>query len=211
MAYDVAPGLLRPRVGFTQWRNHDAQLWGAVQAEAEDIKSRQLGASSSSSSSSSDASPVILGCDIDEAAVGLAQANVARAGLAGKVRIEKRDVASATKELVGGADHGLLIVNPPYGARLGSHPDAPAPQSSRMSHSNSSSNSGHSSSSSSSSGLEALYKGIGDTMKQQFRGWHGAVFTCNLELAKSVGLRTARRSTFYNGALEGRLLHYKLY
>lgn len=80
------------------------------------------------------------------------------------------------------ADHGIIICNPPYGKRLGSDED-----------------------------LGLLYKTIGDIFKQQFKGWTGYILTGNSELAKKVGLRTARRFVVYNGGLECRLLKYELY
>ncbi|HCF57836.1 MAG TPA: bifunctional 23S rRNA (guanine(2069)-N(7))-methyltransferase RlmK/23S rRNA (guanine(2445)-N(2))-methyltransferase RlmL, partial [Myxococcales bacterium] len=55
-------------------------------------------------------------------------------------------------------------------------------------------------------GLRGLYKRIGDTLKQRFKGWDGFVFTGNLELTKSVGLKATRRHVLYNGAIECRLL-----
>ncbi len=77
---------------------------------------------------------------------------------------------------------GVIVINPPYGERLGEQEE-----------------------------LLPLYKQIGDTFKQKFKGWSGYVFTGNLELAKRVGLKAARRIVFFNGAIECRLLKYELY
>lgn len=79
-------------------------------------------------------------------------------------------------------EKGLLVTNPPYGERLGEMEK-----------------------------LRVLYQQLGDIMKNRFKGWEGYVFTSNPELAKSVGLRAARRHVLYNGALECRLLKYELY
>ncbi len=59
--------------------------------------------------------------------------------------------------------------------------------------------------------LEATYRGIGDFFKKVGGGYHGYIFTGNLELIKRVGLRTKRRLIFYNGEIECRLLEYELY
>jgi putative N6-adenine-specific DNA methylase len=59
--------------------------------------------------------------------------------------------------------------------------------------------------------LGALYKQLGDTFKQRFKGWTAYILTGNKALGKQVGLRTARRMAVYNGALPCTLLKYELY
>lgn len=76
----------------------------------------------------------------------------------------------------------IIILNPPYGQRLGEIKK-----------------------------LTSLYKRMGDFFKQKCAGYTAFIFTGNRELAKSVGLRTSRKITFYNGDIECRLLQYKMY
>ncbi len=59
--------------------------------------------------------------------------------------------------------------------------------------------------------LEETYRGIGDFLKRKCSGYKGYIFTGNLGLAKKIGLRTKRRTTFYSGKIECRLLEYDLY
>jgi len=80
------------------------------------------------------------------------------------------------------AAHGTLVCNPPYGERIGEEAD-----------------------------LEAFYRKIGDTFKQNWKGWTAWVFTGNLALAKRVGLKASKRIVLYNGPIECRLLKYELY
>lgn len=80
------------------------------------------------------------------------------------------------------ADAGVLICNPPYGKRIGD------PQE-----------------------LGGLYKQIGDTMKQKFKGWTAYIFTGNKELGKRIGLRCSRRIPVANGSLPCTLMRYELY
>ncbi len=80
------------------------------------------------------------------------------------------------------ASQGTLICNPPYGERLGNEEE-----------------------------LTAFYRKIGDTFKQNWKGWTAWVFTGNLALAKQVGLKASRRIVLYNGPIECRLLKYELY
>ncbi|MEB3210827.1 MAG: RNA methyltransferase, partial [Leptolyngbyaceae bacterium] len=80
------------------------------------------------------------------------------------------------------AEHGVLICNPPYGERIGNAQD-----------------------------LGDFYKLMGDVFKQHFKGWTAYVLCGNLELAKRIGLKPARRIVVYNGSIECRLLKYELY
>ncbi|MHB8910479.1 MAG: THUMP domain-containing class I SAM-dependent RNA methyltransferase [Syntrophales bacterium] len=77
---------------------------------------------------------------------------------------------------------GIVLINPPYGERIGE-----------------------------ASRLAGLYREIGDFFKQRCGGYRGYIFTGNAALGKRVGLRTKRRTTFYNGEIECRLLEYELY
>jgi putative N6-adenine-specific DNA methylase len=77
---------------------------------------------------------------------------------------------------------GVVYFNPEYGERLGDL-----------------------------ASLESTYARIGDFMKKKCRGYKGYIFTGNLELAKKIGLKAARRIEFYNAKLDCRLLEYELY
>ncbi len=77
---------------------------------------------------------------------------------------------------------GVVIFNPEYGERLGDEAE-----------------------------LNATYARIGDFLKQQCKGKVGYVFTGNLDLAKSIRLKTKRRIEFYNATIDCRLLEYELY
>jgi 23S rRNA (guanine2445-N2)-methyltransferase / 23S rRNA (guanine2069-N7)-methyltransferase len=106
IAADVAPGLLRSHWGFTGWLGHDTDVWEDLLAEADERAEAGLAAL-----------PPVLGFDSDPRSITLATANVARAGLRGRVGLEVRDVAALVAPK--GAAAGLVAVNPPYGERLG--------------------------------------------------------------------------------------------
>jgi putative N6-adenine-specific DNA methylase len=78
----------------------------------------------------------------------------------------------------------LFICNPPYGERL-EHGEEEK--------------------------LKALYKGLGDHWKHNYKGHRAALFTGNLEMLKVVGLKTSKRHILYNGDIECRLAEYQLY
>ena len=79
-------------------------------------------------------------------------------------------------------NRGVIVCNLPYGERLGQLEE-----------------------------LKSLYKHFGDVLKQRCVGYTAYLFTGNLKLAKSIGLRTAKRFTLYNGPIECRLLKYELF
>ncbi|HEX9092950.1 MAG TPA: bifunctional 23S rRNA (guanine(2069)-N(7))-methyltransferase RlmK/23S rRNA (guanine(2445)-N(2))-methyltransferase RlmL [Coriobacteriia bacterium] len=106
IAGDVAPGLIRPRFGFTGWLGHAADVWDDLIADADERAEVGLAKL-----------PPVSGSDSDRAAVELALANVARAGLRGRVRVETASMESVSPPA--GAAMGLVAVNPPYGERLG--------------------------------------------------------------------------------------------
>ncbi|MGZ8243057.1 bifunctional 23S rRNA (guanine(2069)-N(7))-methyltransferase RlmK/23S rRNA (guanine(2445)-N(2))-methyltransferase RlmL [Methylomagnum sp.] len=166
MAADSAPGLLRPSFGFFGWRGHDSALWLRLVSEAEarsDIGVKKL--------------PTIVGYDLDREAIHNALGNIERAGLRGRVHVERKSVGEVRPR----HPTGLLVANPPYGERLGDETT-----------------------------LEPLYRELGDTLKNHFRGWKASVFTGNTELAFKVGLRATRQYALYNGALECKLFNFEV-
>jgi len=106
IAADIAPGLLRSYFGFLHWRQHDPARWANLLAEAQQRKVAGLSQL-----------PKIMGYDIDKNAIRSALIHVERAGLTGKIHLEKRSLAQLTTL----PSPGLLVTNPPYGERLGNY------------------------------------------------------------------------------------------
>jgi 23S rRNA (guanine2445-N2)-methyltransferase / 23S rRNA (guanine2069-N7)-methyltransferase len=121
LAADIAPGLLRSDLGvhwgFAGWAGHAPAVWDALLAEARERRATGL-------NQLTRAGLRIRGSDQDPSAIRAAEANAARAGLAGHVAFERRDLA----DCAAAADEppGLLITNPPYGQRLGGDDELPA-------------------------------------------------------------------------------------
>lgn len=164
LAGRVPPGLRRS-FGFQRWLDFDARLWDRLLNEAESgIQRLPVG--------------LITGYDQDSRALVLAGRNAAKAGFEGQVHF----FHAALEEFRPEGDTGVVIINPPYGMRLGEEDE-----------------------------LRELYCRIGDILKQRCRGWTGYVLTGNLELAKYIGLKASRRFVLFNGPIECRLLRYELY
>lgn len=164
IAGHVAPGLQR-NFGFQRWIDYDKRLWEQVVREAESMQKKlPLG--------------LISGLDKDSRALKIASRNSAKAGFEGQLHFFHAELEAFQPE----GEGGVVIINPPYGKRLGDEED-----------------------------LRELYCTIGDVMKKRCRGWTGYVLTGNLELAKYIGLKASRRFVLFNGAIECRLLKYELY
>jgi 23S rRNA (guanine2445-N2)-methyltransferase / 23S rRNA (guanine2069-N7)-methyltransferase len=106
IAGDVAPGLIRPYFGFAGWLGHDADAWADLLADADERAEAGLAKL-----------PPIAGSDSDASAVELALANLARAGLRGRVSATHGRMEQMLPPE--GATAGLVAVNPPYGERMG--------------------------------------------------------------------------------------------
>ena len=107
----------------------------------------------------------------------MARESLAAPGLARAVELKQMDV------LDGGppAAEGILVMNPPYGERLGGEAE-----------------------------LAAFYPKLGDALKQRYAGWTAYILSSDMQLPRLIGLMASRRTPLYNGALECRLFEYRL-
>jgi len=83
----------------------------------------------------------------------------------------------AHSQPLGGEATGLLATNPPYGVRMEDM-----------------------------AGARVAHRELGIVLREQFQGWHAAVFTGTPELGLELGIRARRTHTLWNGAIECRLL-----
>lgn len=122
--------------------------------------------------------PYFLGNDIDQLAIRTCNENLVKAGLGPFVELQNGDALNLETEF----DKGVIIINPPYGERLGQDDD-----------------------------LIHLYHEFGETLKHKFKGFRAYVFTGNLPLIKKISLRTTKKIALFNGNIESRLAEYLLY
>jgi putative N6-adenine-specific DNA methylase len=104
-----------------------------------------------------------------------ARLNLEAAGLADCVELKQADVLDTGAP----AGAGVLLANPPYGARIGEE-----------------------------SALAELYPKLGDTLKKYYAGWRCYIFSGDTRLPKLIRLTASRRTPLYNGPLECRLYEY---
>ena len=168
IAQRIAPGLFHQgKFGFENWYDFDPQLWQKVREAAISQRIEEPQA-------------YLAGSDLDPKTIDMAAANITAAGLEDCIRLSVRDVKDAVPPAK--EQPGIVIMNPPYGERLGEEAE-----------------------------MAALYKTIGDALKANFQGFDAFVFTGNLEAAKSVGLKAKRRTPLFNGPIDCRLFKYELY
>lgn len=97
-----------------------------------------------------------FGSDRDAGAIVMSRANAERAGVADITRFEQATISELKAP---DGPPGLVIVNPPYGDRIGDK-----------------------------STLHALYRALGQTLKTRFAGWRVGIITSDAMLARATGL-----------------------
>ncbi|WP_192964309.1 THUMP domain-containing class I SAM-dependent RNA methyltransferase [Phycobacter azelaicus] len=139
IARGLAPGRSRA-FAFERLASFDAAAWEQIRSTCEEKET----------------SLTFFGSDRNAGAVEMAAANAARAGVDGCTSFAQAAVSDLQPPE--GAP-GLVIVNPPYGARIGNK---------KL--------------------LFALYGALGQTLKERFSGWRVGVVTSDTALAKATQL-----------------------
>ncbi len=98
IAYNIPPGLYRKEFGFQKWKDFDEDLWDDIYNEENEV----------------DYEGKIIGADISDKAMEIAEENIRNAGLRRKIRLN----VTPFQQFVPPVEKGLLITNPPYGERL---------------------------------------------------------------------------------------------
>jgi len=157
IAMDRAPGLTRKWYSFYGRRDFDVKLWSRFREEARERSNRK---------------PTWMpsGSDVRQDAVDFAHANARAAGLGHLLNFEKKELRETRPPE--GCPPGLLVLNPPYGERLGEEEE-----------------------------LIPLYRRIGEHFGTHWPGWRVAVFTSNDRLAKKINLKVLSKTPFFNGSL----------
>jgi putative N6-adenine-specific DNA methylase len=171
---DPGPGTAevarRPRsFGFRHWPDFDAGLWQReVQAAA--AQERESWA---------DGSPLVplIGIDRDASVLAQARVNAEAAGLESRVEFRCGDFRDFSPP----PGPGILVCNPPYGARLGQADD-----------------------------LEALYADLGRMVRERCGGWTLWLLSGNPALTGALRLKASRRIAVSNGGIDCRWLRYEI-
>jgi len=165
IAGNVAPGGFGRTFGFQRLHGFDRERWDALRSEAREAARHPV--------------PVrIEGSDISPAAVAGAVKNAANAKLTERILFSARSIRNFSP----GEGPGVILCNPPYGARLPGGAQA-----------------------------EAFYREMGEALKKRCRGWTAYLLSGNPAVTKFLGLKTSRKLPVMNGPIDCRLLKYDLY
>lgn len=139
IAAGLPPGRAR-RFAFEQLANFDEDAWRKLRGKASPI------------------TPAVrfFGSDRDANAVTMSRANAERAGVAALTEFRRQTVSEVVAP---DGPPGLVVVNPPYGTRLGDKKQ-----------------------------LQPLYRALGQTLLGKFPGWRVGLITADASLAKATGL-----------------------
>jgi len=163
--------LATPRpFALERWADFDANVWRREVEAARALASSAL----------ADGRPLapILGLERDPAVLAQARANAAAAGLAEVLDLRQGDARDFTPPP---GPPGILVCNPPYGARLGEGED-----------------------------LEALYADLGRMLKDRCGGWTLWLLSGNPRLTGALRMKASRRIPISNGGIDCRWLRYEI-
>ena len=163
MALQIPPGSKRP-FGFERLKNFEQPVWEQMQSDA-------------AAQTLPPATLPIYGSDIDKWAVMDAHKNLENAGLTGVATVEEKDIL----DIAAPAASGVLVMNPPYGERIGEADE-----------------------------LAELYPKLGSVLKQRFAGWKVGIITADTRLPKLMRLKPSRKIPLFNGAIECRLYLFEM-
>lgn len=165
MALNIAPGISRKKFGFQNWLNYEEEVWEKVVQEAMDAEKEELPFK-------------FYGFDIDRRVLTNAKDNAKRAGVDQVIEFKKESVATVEPP----AEKGMIIVNPPYGARIGDEDN-----------------------------LRDVYRDLGFTLKHRFKGWDAWILSGNKDLIADLKLKSTRKHFVFNGNIECRFLKYSMF
>ncbi|MCB9778842.1 MAG: hypothetical protein H6742_09785 [Alphaproteobacteria bacterium] len=160
MARGDAPGLMRTTWGFHGWRGHHEAIWQQVVEAARSAAPQPV--------------PPLFGFDADRDAIEVARHGLRAQGLQDVVSFAQAPLSVAEAPC---DEPGMLVVNPPYGERIGDRDEA-----------------------------DNLMGLLGDILRRRFLGWHAWILAGSPRMAKRLGLRPAQRIPVWNGRIECRWL-----
>ena len=151
---NLPPGLNRT---FTaeNWPNIDDRVWNEARTEAHDLTRPAF-------------EERLLGTDVDGRALHWARENAERAGVADQIHFQQKSFA----ELSSKRKHGCVIMNPPYGQRMGEQQE-----------------------------VEAIYRSMPEVLRK-LPTWSHFILTSYPRFERLIQKDADRRRKLYNGRIE---------
>lgn len=165
MALKMAPGSHRDSFGFMHLKDFDEAAWQTVleESHAQELDSIDF---------------KLFGFDHDKRVIQMAKDNAKNAGVLQFLDLKVSPIAVSAPPV----EKGMIICNPPYGARIGDEDN-----------------------------LKDVYRDLGFTLKNRFQGWDAWIMSGNKDLLKEMKLKSTRQHYLFNGNIECRLLKYEMY
>lgn len=165
MALNIAPGVARRSFAFQKLKNFKKDEWRSEVDQALALEKEELPFK-------------FYGYDIDRKALSVAVKNAEEAGVAQYIEFARAPMET----LKAPAESGMMIVDPPYGERMGEVNE-----------------------------LIETYKNLAHMMKIGFKGWDCFVLSGSPELSAAMKLKSTRKFPIMNGPIECRLLKYSMF
>ncbi|MCM1128377.1 MAG: class I SAM-dependent RNA methyltransferase [Alistipes senegalensis] len=133
------------------------------------------------------AEPTLFGSDISGDMIAMARHNLAAARIPIEIplkQIEAQEVFPPSPV------PGILLTNPPYGERITMRGDRTKKEAGEL--------------------PRLFYSVLGTTLKQRFANWQVFLLTSDMDVPAMLRLKAARKTPFYNGAIECRLFRFDM-
>ena len=165
IALNIPPGIFRKHFAFENWKDFNKELFEIVSADDSDER---------------EFTHHIYGSDAGFYAVQAALKNIRSAGVQKYIDVKQIRVEEIKHEQ--GTQGALVMINPPYGERLGQDKD-----------------------------IMRLYSEIGKALKFQFTGATAWIISGNEEALKCIGLKPSKKIHMLNGEIECLFNCYELF
>lgn len=163
IALNRPPGLTRKHFGFMGWMDYDVRLWADIRDEARTQAKKKLVAP-------------IIGRDIRGDVQDFASVNAKAAGVGHLIQFEKADVRKFRPPE---GPPGVIMINPPYGERIGEERE-----------------------------VKVLYREIGKAFSESAKGWRVFVFTSREAPWREFDMKVIKSTPFFNGKIECALMEF---
>jgi putative N6-adenine-specific DNA methylase len=186
IACNIAAGSLR-RFAFEKYVPFRSQVWADMKKEAADAVVKPEPGQKA----------LIYGSDVSHRMVDFAERNAARAGVADVIEFRGGDALQRMPPIEGG---GVMLLNPPYGERIGVGGVAGEGEQARY---------GARELAETEDGV-AFFTQLASHWKKNFSGWQAWMLTPDLKLPGKMRLKESRRVPMWNGPLECRLFKFDM-
>ncbi len=152
--------------GFTQWNNFDSKKYKEIFKKIQNLDIKN--------------SSKIYGFDQDPRSIDSVKMNVKKFNLSKNIHYKQVALKDLNPTAMG-LEPGVVILNPPYGHRLGDFNDA-----------------------------LKVYSLIGDVLKSQFSGWKAFILSPDIELTRALKMKSFYKTQVDNGGIDCAFLGYEI-